>query len=249
VTNLDALLLDGIDRGDRVLIVDPTAAAASQLQRRGARLDALQLKIPVPDVPDRHARSREGVASEAVPWPWRDGTFDGVMILDVLEHVVDDQQVLEEAARVLRPRGWLIVRVPYRGPLAWVDPANAYRYISDVTRRGPHPPETYGIGWRRHYSRTELGDMLSRAGFDRQRAVGTGIGLSPAFDLGCMLMFRWLLPWEPAYRLGQRLIDRLAAVERHLRPGPFGYWLTVVAFTPTADDDCSAFGLGRHELA
>lgn len=240
VSNLDSRFVGGIEPGDRILIVDPTAMVESQLQRCGAQFDAIQLRAPVQEVPDRHARSREGIAPEVAAWPWRDGTFDGVVILDVLEHVVDDQQVLNEAARVLRAGGQLIVRVPYRGPSAWIDPANVYRYVSDLTRRGPNPPETYGIGWRRHYHRTELGEMLRDAGFVGQRGVGAGIGLSSAFDLGCMLVLRWLLPLERLYRRSRRLTDRLANAERRLRLGPFGYWLTVVARSSQANHDPTA---------
>lgn len=47
--------------------------------------------------------------------PFPDGTFDVVLIFDVLEHVPDPVQMLSEAARVLGPEGRLIACVPVEG--------------------------------------------------------------------------------------------------------------------------------------
>jgi len=44
--------------------------------------------------------------------PLREAAFDGVTLLEVLEHVDDPDVVLHEAARVLKPRGALCVAVP-----------------------------------------------------------------------------------------------------------------------------------------
>ena len=61
--------------------------------------------------------------------PFRDGTFDVVLLHEVLEHVDDDRQVVAEAWRVLRPGGRLVIFVPNR---LW-------------------PFETHGIFWRGKY--------------------------------------------------------------------------------------------------
>ncbi len=47
--------------------------------------------------------------------PFLSGTFDAVTLLDVLEHVPDDQKALNEAARVLRPGGLAIITLPALG--------------------------------------------------------------------------------------------------------------------------------------
>jgi ubiquinone/menaquinone biosynthesis C-methylase UbiE len=64
---------------------------------------------------------RKGVA-EALPWP--DGSFDLVILDNVLEHVRDQRQTLAEIRRVLRPDGLLYLVTPK--PLAlyslWNDP-------------------------------------------------------------------------------------------------------------------------------
>src|SRR5262249_45578431 len=43
-----------------------------------------------------------------------DRTFDAVVSQDTIEHVADDGRFVDEAARVLRPGGTLIVFTPYR---------------------------------------------------------------------------------------------------------------------------------------
>jgi methionine biosynthesis protein MetW len=45
-------------------------------------------------------------------WPINHSTFDLVLMLDVLEHVVDIEHCLSEAKRVLRPGGQLIIAFP-----------------------------------------------------------------------------------------------------------------------------------------
>lgn len=48
------------------------------------------------------------------PWSYPDEPFDAVMILDVLEHLQQRDFALQEARRVLRPGGRLLVSVPQR---------------------------------------------------------------------------------------------------------------------------------------
>lgn len=49
---------------------------------------------------------------DALHLPFRDGSFDAVTMLDVLEHLSDDGQALREVNRVLRPGGAYIWSVP-----------------------------------------------------------------------------------------------------------------------------------------
>lgn len=44
--------------------------------------------------------------------PFKDGFFDAVLFLDVLEHIKDDQKAIEEAKRVLRKNGRIIITSP-----------------------------------------------------------------------------------------------------------------------------------------
>jgi SAM-dependent methyltransferase len=48
--------------------------------------------------------------------PFADASFDLVVIIDLLEHVVDDRRTIAEIARVLRPDGELVVNTPHYLP-------------------------------------------------------------------------------------------------------------------------------------
>jgi SAM-dependent methyltransferase len=53
---------------------------------------------------------RQADATQKIPF--EDGSFDLVTALDVIEHVDEDDRILEEACRVLRPGGHLLVTTP-----------------------------------------------------------------------------------------------------------------------------------------
>jgi len=70
--------------------LDPAPEAAGYCRRRG---------VPM-------------VVGSGLELPFADGSFDAVLALDVIEHVADDVALLQEARRVLRPGGVLLVTVP-----------------------------------------------------------------------------------------------------------------------------------------
>jgi 2-polyprenyl-6-hydroxyphenyl methylase/3-demethylubiquinone-9 3-methyltransferase len=53
------------------------------------------------------------LVAEARRLPFGDGEFDTVVMGELLEHLIDPAPVLDEAARVLRPEGRLVVTTPY----------------------------------------------------------------------------------------------------------------------------------------
>lgn len=61
--------------------------------------------------------SRPDVFCDAAVLPLADGAVDTVLLLDVLEHVADAGRALNEARRVLRGGGHLIISVPFLYPL------------------------------------------------------------------------------------------------------------------------------------
>lgn len=81
---------------------------------------------------------------ERVPLPG--GAADVVCLLDVIEHAIDPQPLLEEARRLLAAGGRLIVTVPAHSWL-WSD--------ADVF-----------LGHQRRYHREQLSDQLHAAGFE-----------------------------------------------------------------------------------
>lgn len=71
------------------------------------------------------------------------GSYDGVLCIEVLEHIVEDEAFIEQTARILKPGGWLYLTTPNGD------------YIKNV------PPD-YNPDHVRHYRREELQALLSR---------------------------------------------------------------------------------------
>jgi SAM-dependent methyltransferase len=83
------------------------------LRRRGGRWASADL------TEEAVASIRELVASDVHVvcgdrLPFRDGEFDCVAVVDMIEHVADDRAFLAELARITRPGGRLVVNTPHR---------------------------------------------------------------------------------------------------------------------------------------
>jgi SAM-dependent methyltransferase len=74
-------------------------------ERLSSKLD---LKYVTADLDPRRGHLPLDVTDVALP----DDTFDAILCLHVLEHVVEDRRAMRELHRILRPGGWLIVMVP-----------------------------------------------------------------------------------------------------------------------------------------
>jgi SAM-dependent methyltransferase len=162
----------------------------------------------------------------AVPLP--DASCDGVLFLDVLEHLPDERGAIAEIARLLKPGGTLVLSVPHRGPLAWLDSLNLYAHFVRAAGRGPFPPEIAATGVHRHYAAGQVHRLLGDH-FAICRVERTGVGLAELVNLPLLLIFRWLLHAEPLYQAAAYLYYTLYLAEDLLRLGPFGYHLMVVA--------------------
>jgi len=66
-----------------------------------------------------------------------DGHFDTIAILEVIEHVPDEQQTLAELARLLAPGGKLLLTTPHRGLLTFLDPGN-FKFLFPRLHRFVH---------------------------------------------------------------------------------------------------------------
>jgi SAM-dependent methyltransferase len=177
-------------------------------------------------------------ASQSFPWvtildadatelPVPDGCADAVTLLDVVEHISHPERVLAEARRVLRPGGVIVVSVPHRGPLGWVDALNIYAWLR--RRRPSLPPHDAATesdgGPHQHFTAAELTDLLS-PWFTVDRVARTGIGLQEVVALVGIL---------GGVALGKRSIERalrplhlLAYIVDDMLPtGPFAYHLAV----------------------
>src|SRR3989344_1729186 len=57
------------------------------------------------------------VLADAKSLPFGNNTFDTALLIQVLEHVDSPEEVIKEAARILKPNGILIISVPFFYPL------------------------------------------------------------------------------------------------------------------------------------
>jgi SAM-dependent methyltransferase len=110
---------------------------------KGTEVDA----CPVAMAQARGYDVRQGDATRGIPFP--DASFDLVTALDVIEHVDEDEAILREAYRVLRPHGTLAISTP---AFQWLWSYN------DVLN-----------GHKHRYTPRELRERVERAGFRIRR--------------------------------------------------------------------------------
>jgi SAM-dependent methyltransferase len=164
--------------------------------------------------------------SWALPLP--DNSCDGITCLDVLEYVRDDEAMICEFARVLQPGGRLQLRVPNAGPLAGLDSFNLYRYLVDIGHRGKKPVETDEVGWRRHYSASDLTTMLGPR-FRMCAAITQRVGIAELLRTASLVLFRWALKTDAHERSVTRIIRLIERLEDRIKLRRTGAVLTLEA--------------------
>jgi 2-polyprenyl-6-hydroxyphenyl methylase / 3-demethylubiquinone-9 3-methyltransferase len=148
-------------RGAQVTGIDP-AADAIAAARAHARAGGLRIGYDV------------GVG-EALPYD--SASFDAVVCVDVLEHVVDLHRVLAEVARTLRPGGMFLFDTINRNPLARLATITVTEDILRLLPRGTHDPAMF-------IKPRELRAAMLSAGLAPGRVTGLGPrGINRRFDL------------------------------------------------------------------
>ncbi|HUT63092.1 MAG TPA: class I SAM-dependent methyltransferase [Anaerolineae bacterium] len=146
------------------------------IKRASARAQAKRVDIPF-------------VQGDMYRLPLRESTFDAVVVSEVLEHLENPQDALDEIAKILRPGGYIIVSTPYRERIQTTlcihcnrkTPVNAHLHMFDETI---------------------LKDMLSKGGFTIQKYIKFVNRQAEYFG---MAGFTFFLPY-----IGWRLIDAIA---------------------------------------
>jgi SAM-dependent methyltransferase len=134
-----------------------TGTNLSELRRFGAVKGVDSESAAVQFCHRRGERDVEHLPGTELPLP--DASFDLVTLLDVIEHVEDDQVLLSEVWRVLAPGGRVLVTVP------------AYTWMWGAQDEISHH--------YRRYTRRSLLTSLVRAGFDPLRLSYFNTGLFP----------------------------------------------------------------------
>ena len=125
--------------------------------------------------------------------PYHDASFDVVLCHHVVEHVENDEAVLRECRRVLRPGGLLLLGIPQEdGAIG--------RWLRRLHRR------LYAEGEHVHfYTIRSMTDALERHGFTGTRVAKFGF-LAPQYHLHVLLT--WL---RPTFALGHWVTQHVDA--------------------------------------
>jgi 2-polyprenyl-3-methyl-5-hydroxy-6-metoxy-1,4-benzoquinol methylase len=173
---------------------------SARIRELGHHVTGVDL-LELPEVRDRldhfvAADLDQGMPAEALA----DGPFDAVLAADVLEHVREPEQLLEQIRGVLAPGGALIVSVPNFGH--WYARARTLLGLFDYDQRG-----ILDRGHVRFFTRRGLRRRLRSAGFTVVRERATGL------PLDVLTSQRGLAHWLAT-------LDRAAVTAR---PTLFGY--------------------------
>lgn len=93
------------------------------------------------------------------------GEFDAVLLSQVLEHIKDDTAVLSEVRRILRPRGTLVIAVPYSAEDLKFDHQMFYYDIKEEEQAKASGAWAEEGHWRQGYSFDRLQSLLEMTGF------------------------------------------------------------------------------------
>ncbi len=179
------------------------------------RLAARGFEVTSTDVTDEalevlRTRVAGAVArADATSLPFPSGSFDAIVLGEVLEHVEDDAGALSEAARVLRAEGILALSVP-RNP-AWYSKSDRW------------------AGHVRRYTREALLTRVADAGFETLTCKAWGFPISALYH---RTVFEWIVAKEATestkIRAGSPILSALLHVDKlfvgHER-GALGYLL------------------------
>jgi ubiquinone/menaquinone biosynthesis C-methylase UbiE len=208
----EELLLESFLAADPGLAVLDAGAGSGTFTNR---LAALGFEVTSTDVTDealevlRTRVSGTVERADATSLPFAAGTFDAVVLAEVLEHVVDDDAALNEAARVVRPGGVLGVTVP-RNP-EWFSRSDQW------------------AGHVRRYTRERLETLVAAAGFEVLTCLPWGFPIAALYH---RTVFEWIVARRATssrrIRAGSPILSALLRVDRgfvgHER-GALGYIL------------------------
>jgi len=139
------------------------------------------------------------------PLPLGDRSLDGASLIEVIEHIVRAEDLLQELSRVIRPGGWLVVTTPNVAHLTY-----RWRALTG------HPPKQEGYHYR-FFTKKTLRESLERTGFRLVERASFGkqslaTKLGRLAGRGRSYKFRYQVPGAMESLLAQHFVWRLKRI-------------------------------------
>lgn len=147
---------------------------------------------------ESHGSGQVWLLGDGAQLPFRDASFDGLVCSEVLEHVHDDESVVREIARVLKPGGVAALTVPCANYPALWDPLN---WVRERLGLGHFSPDSgfWGGLWAMHLRLYRPDEFRQVIASDNRLEVTHFEGLT-----------RWCLPFNHMLLwTGKQLYGRL----------------------------------------
>lgn len=145
-------VLSSLGNGKPLRILDAGCGTGQMLKCLEAHGDAIGLDTSSQAIGYARERGVKRLVQGSITAPpFRAGSFDCVVSLDVIEHVDDDIGILKKLHEVVKPGGFLVITVP------------AFKTLwSEHDEINQH---------KRRYRANELSELITDAGFDIQRVT------------------------------------------------------------------------------
>lgn len=155
-----------LKRGNEVYGLDISPAAVKKARKKGIK-------------------AQTGDVEEA--WPFEDDTFDLVFAGEIIEHVFDTDGFLQEAKRVLKPHGELVLTTPNLASLG--------RRLLLFGGQNPHietgmSHKDDDAGHVRYFVKGSLSKLLTRNGFKITRFTSNVVNFTPSGRLSSKFLAR-----------------------------------------------------------
>jgi len=122
----------------------------------------------------------ERIGADSCLLPFKTGSFDLVLVSELLEHVQEDELMLSEIYRVLKVGGQFVISVPYKEMVN-----------SDVCPNCHH--QFYRHGHLRSYDKPFLKEQLMKAGFNHVSFRSCNNGGTRRSRAQKLLPFEWVV--------------------------------------------------------
>lgn len=152
--------------GERGMIVDAVDASAGMVEKARAQIAQRGLgdrvSVQIADAEQTHAAG---------------GDFDLVVAVGLLPWVASPARVVAEAARAVRPGGWLILTADNAARVGALGEPGAHPLFIPLleARRRLRPGKASGLRWRMHLPR-QVDAMVTRGGLRVRRRTTLGFG-------------------------------------------------------------------------